>query len=89
MKKTENKMDELRTNIIYSLPHELRTSLTGILTALDILQDINITSTPEERSEYYSMMLASAKRLETLIQNQLIFTNLELILSNETQKKII
>lgn len=85
--KTENKLDELRTNIIYSLPHELRTSLTGILTALEILQDINISSTPEERSEYYEMMLASAKRLETLIQNQLIFTNLELILSNETQKK--
>jgi len=77
--KTETKMDELRTNIIYSLPHELRTSLTGILTSLEILQDMNKTSTPEERNEYYEMIETSAKKLETLIRNQLIYTNLELI----------
>ncbi|HRE39752.1 MAG TPA: response regulator [Ignavibacteria bacterium] len=84
--KTETKMDELRTNIIYSLPHELRTSLTGILTSLEILQDMNKTSTPEERNEYYEMIETSAKKLETLIRNQLIYTNLELILSNENEK---
>jgi K+-sensing histidine kinase KdpD len=82
-KKNSNPVHE--GNKIYALPHEIRNCLTGILTTLEILEETNASSTPEERKEYYNIMKTSAEKLEKTVNNQLSFENLELILSDENK----
>lgn len=82
-KKNSNPVHE--GNKIYVLPHEIRNCLTGILTTLEILEETNENSTPDERKEYYDIMKESAEKLEKSVNNQLSFENLELILSDENK----
>lgn len=84
-KKNSNPVHE--GNKIYVLPHEIRNCLTGILTTLELLEEINSTSTPEERKEYFDKLKSSAEKLEKTVNNQLSFENLELILSDENKLK--
>ncbi|HHY86106.1 MAG TPA: hybrid sensor histidine kinase/response regulator [Verrucomicrobia bacterium] len=81
----ERKLADLRENISLMLPHELRTPLNGILAYGEILSSDSATLQPQEIAEMGQVIYHSAKRLEHLVENFLIFAQLEL-LGSDPQK---
>ncbi len=81
----ESKLAELRDNLSLMLPHELRTPLNGILAYGEILTAESATLPPGEIAEMGQVICDSGKRLERLIENFLIYAQLEL-LAGDPQK---
>jgi two-component system, sensor histidine kinase and response regulator len=75
----ERKLADLRENISMMLPHELRTPLNGILAYGEILAADAGTLPPAEIAEMGQVIYDSGKRLERLIENFLIYAQLELV----------
>lgn len=75
----EKKLADLRENISMMLPHELRTPLNGILAYGEILTSDAESLQPQEISEMGQVIYQSGKRLEHLVENFLIFAQLELL----------
>ncbi len=85
-RQSEKKLDELRGNISLALPHELRTPLNGIVGLAQILIEDYASLPPEEIFETASFIHESAMRLHRLIENFLVFSQIELMASES--KKI-
>src|SRR5713226_3550289 len=83
----EKKLSDLRDNISLMLPHELRTPLNGILAYGEILSAEAATLPPEEVAEMGQVIHESGRRLERLIENFLIYAQIEL-LGTDPQKLI-
>src|SRR3954470_11925014 len=81
----EKKLADLRDNISMMLPHELRTPLNGILAYGEILASDAATLPPREVAEMGQVIHDSGKRLERLIENFLIYAQLE-IMGTDQQK---
>jgi signal transduction histidine kinase len=81
----EKKLADLRDNISLMLPHELRTPLNGILAYGEILGADAATLSAQEVTEMGQGIYQSGKRLERLIENFLIYAQIEL-LSGDPQK---
>ena len=81
----ERKLADLRDNISLMLPHELRTPLNGILAYGEILSADAATLSAGEVAEMGQVIQDSGKRLERLIENFLIYAQIEL-LSADPQK---
>jgi signal transduction histidine kinase len=81
----EKKLADLRDNISLMLPHELRTPLNGILAYGEILMSDAGTLRTEEIAEMGQVIHQSGKRLERLVENFLIYAQVEL-LSADPQK---
>src|SRR5882762_4275825 len=81
----EKKLSDLRDNISLMLPHELRTPLNGILAYGEILAADAATLPAHEVAEMGQVIHDSGKRLERLIENFLIYAQLEL-LGSDPQK---
>ncbi|MGK0291040.1 MAG: two-component system sensor histidine kinase/response regulator, partial [bacterium] len=79
---SEEKLTELRKQIIYSLPHELYTPLNGILGFTDILLHEISTIDSEEATSMLNEIRSSAKSLHRLFANYLLYAQLEIILSD-------
>jgi signal transduction histidine kinase len=75
----EKKMADLRDNITMMLPHELKTPLNGILAYGEILKSDAETLSPAEIAEMGQVIHDSGQRLERLIENFLIYTQIELL----------
>jgi signal transduction histidine kinase len=75
----EKKLADLRDNISLMLPHELRSPLNGILAFGEILAGEADTLEPTEVAEMGQTIYDSGKRLERLIENFLIYAQIELI----------
>ena len=80
--KSQEKLDELRSNIVHSLPHELRTPLNGIMGFTEVLLHQFEELEPNEVKEMLEEILGGSKRLYRLIQNYLLYAELELIAQN-------
>ncbi len=78
----ERKLADLRDNISMMLPHELRTPLNGILAYGEILVADAETISPKDIAEMGQVIHDSGKRLERLIENFLIYAQLELLNSD-------
>src|SRR5580765_6389574 len=78
----EKKLADLRDNISMMLPHELRTPLNGILAYGEILIADAATIAPKDIAEMGQVIYDSGKRLERLIENFLIYAQLELLNSD-------
>lgn len=74
----ERKLSDLRDNISMMLPHELRTPLNGILAYGEILQSDAATLQPGEITEMGQVIHECGRRLERLVENFLIYSQLEL-----------
>jgi two-component system sensor histidine kinase/response regulator len=74
----ERKLVDLRANISLALPHELLTPLNGILGFTDILISDHARLQPDEIVTMAEAVRDSAQRLQRLINNFLIFGQLEL-----------
>jgi two-component system, sensor histidine kinase and response regulator len=75
----EKKLADLRDNISFMLPHELRTPLNGILAYGEILSVEAATLPASEVAEMGQVIYDSGKRLERLIENFLIYAQIEVI----------
>jgi two-component system, sensor histidine kinase and response regulator len=75
----EKQLADLRDNISLMLPHELRTPLNGILAYGEILAADAATLPAQEVAEMGQVIHDSGKRLERLIENFLIYAQLELL----------
>jgi signal transduction histidine kinase len=74
----ERKLSDLRDNLSMMLPHELRTPLNGILAYGEILQSDAATLQPGEITEMGQVIHDCGRRLERLVENFLIYSQLEL-----------
>lgn len=81
----EKKLADLRDSISMMLPHELRTPLNGILAYGEILAAEAGALPAKEIAEMGQTIHDSGKRLERLIENFLIYAQIEL-LSADVQK---
>src|SRR6266850_690879 len=75
----EKKLADLRDNISLMLPHEMRTPLNGILAYGEILASDAANLPAAEVAEMGQVIHDSGKRLERLIENFLIYAQLELL----------
>src|ERR1044071_9219122 len=75
----EQKLADLRDNISLMLPHELRTPLNGILAYGEIFMAESTTLQPGEIAEMGQVVYDSGRRLQRLIENFLIYTQIELL----------
>jgi two-component system, sensor histidine kinase and response regulator len=75
----ERKLAHLRDNISVMMPHEMRTPLNGIISNAELLATSAATLKPGEVAEMGQEILKSSQRLERLIENFLIYAQLELI----------
>jgi signal transduction histidine kinase len=80
-KQSQEKLEELRSNIVQSLPHELRTPLNGIMAFSELLIESYDLMEKEEVLEMLSDINSSAIRLNRLILNFLLYADLELMAS--------
>jgi signal transduction histidine kinase len=78
---SDRKLDELRGNITLALPHELRTPLNGIMGLAQLLMDDYANMPPEELLESSRFIYESALRLHRLIENFLVYSQIELMAS--------
>lgn len=83
---TERKLDELRVNLSLSLPHEIRTPLSGIIGFAEVLRDDVKSLGAEEISEMAKIILKSATRLGHMVENFLTFAQLEMLSATSTPK---
>jgi two-component system sensor histidine kinase KdpD len=67
--------DELKTALLRSISHDLRTPLTSIIAGGAALE--SATLTPEERSELSAAIVAGGERLSRLVENLLDMSRLE------------
>jgi two-component system, sensor histidine kinase and response regulator len=84
----EKKLADLRDNLSMMLPHELRTPLNGILAYGEILAAEAATLSAKEVAEMGQVVHDSGKRLERLIENFLIYAQIEL-LGTDAQKSSV
>jgi signal transduction histidine kinase len=75
----EKKLADLRDNLTLMLPHELRTPLNGILAFGEILAAEAATLPAREIAEMGQVIHDSGKRLERLVENFLIYAQIELL----------
>jgi signal transduction histidine kinase len=85
----EAKLADLRDNISLMLPHELRTPLNGILGCGEILAMDAMTLPPNEVAEIGKMIHESGKRLEHLIENFLIYAQIELLAADAQKVSLL
>lgn len=78
----EKSMNELRENIVYALPHELRTPLQSIIGFAEILKMDADTMETDQVREMADHILCGANRLHRLIENYLVYAQLEVIGTN-------
>lgn len=73
------KLNELRTNLTFSLPHEFLTPLNGILGLSNIMMNNLEVFSQEEALEMLKEINQSGRRLQRLIENFLLYSKLEFI----------
>jgi signal transduction histidine kinase len=76
---SDRKLDELRGNLTMSLPHELRTPLSGIIGLAHLMMEDHAEMPPEEVLESSRFIHESAMRLHRLIENFLVYSQIELM----------
>lgn len=74
----ERRLADLRDAISLALPHELRTPLNGIIAYGEIFKMDADTLQPGEIAEMGQVIAESGRRLERLVENFLIYAQLEL-----------
>ncbi len=78
----EKKLTLLRSQISLMLPHEMRTPLNGIISNAEMLAESAATLDPTTISEMSHEICLSGQRLERLIENFLIYAQIEIVASD-------
>ena len=75
----EKKLSQLRSQISLMMPHEMRTPLNGIISNAELLADSAETLDSKTIAEMGREIRQSGERLERLIENFLIYAQLEIV----------
>jgi signal transduction histidine kinase len=75
----EKKLTLLRSQISLMLPHEMRTPLNGIISNSELLAESAESLDPQTIAEMSREICESGQRLERLIENFLIYAQLEIV----------
>lgn len=86
-RKSQKTLDELRSNISMSLPHELRTPLNAIMGFSELILSEYKLFEESDILEMIGQIQLSGHRLYRLIQNFLLYTDLEMAATNPEQLK--
>lgn len=78
----EKKLTLLRSQISLMLPHEMRTPLNGIISNAEMLAESASSLDPHTIAEMSQEICQSGQRLERLIENFLIYAQLEIVASD-------
>jgi signal transduction histidine kinase len=78
----EKKLTLLRSQISLMLPHEMRTPLNGIISNSEMLAESASSLDPQTIAEMSQEICQSGQRLERLIENFLIYAQLEIVASD-------
>lgn len=84
-KKYEEKLDKLRSDISFALPHEFRTSLAGILGFSNMISNMiklnsDLSKTQiEEISDMANSIIESGKQLHRLTENFLYYSQIQMM----------
>jgi len=81
-KKSEERVEELRTSISLSLPHELKTPLNSLLNFSEIISTEYETLEKSELKEIGDIMLQNAKRLNLTIEKYLLYIHSKFLLQD-------
>ncbi len=82
---SEKAMDDLRQTLLLTLPHELRTPLVGIMGYGEFLATEAASFSPEDVSRMARSIVNSAQRLHHLIENYLVYAQIEIIVSDSAR----
>ncbi len=74
--KTQLEFAQRRSNFVSAVTHELKTPLTAIRLHGEMLQE-GLVDGPEKAQQYYSTITAQTERLSRLIENVLLFSQIE------------
>lgn len=88
-KHSREKLDELRRNIVFSLPHELRTPLTGIQGIAEVLMDSGEDMEADQIVQLAESIYESSIRFERLIENYLIYAQIEIFQSDQNELRAL
>jgi len=77
----EEKMEALRGNILLAMPHELRSPLSVIIGYSDILASDSDLLPPAQVRQLSEAICRSGHRLHHLVENYLIYAQIELLLT--------
>lgn len=78
-RRSEKKLEDLRGNIGLALPHEMLTPLNGILGFASIMMEEEVVLEPREIRDFARSIHISALRLHRLIENFIIYSEIELV----------
>jgi signal transduction histidine kinase len=85
----ESRLETLRASVSYSLPHELRTPLTGILGYSSMLLDDYADIKESEALDMLSGIYRSGMRLYGLVEDYLLFAQLEMLATDEDKLAVL
>jgi signal transduction histidine kinase len=85
----EKAMRDLRSNISMMLPHELRTPLNGVIACGEFLAGHADTLTPTEVADMGKDIFDSGRRLEHLVENFLVYAQIELLAADSARVKAL
>ncbi len=74
---TLRRSDAVKTAVLRSVSHDLRSPITAIMTASDVLEDSGESLTPGEREELHSSIRLQIQRLDRFVANLLDLSRLE------------
>ncbi|HEU5279982.1 MAG TPA: ATP-binding protein [Gaiellaceae bacterium] len=74
---TLRRSDAVKTAVLRSVSHDLRSPITAILTAGDVLETSAETLSSEEREELHASIRLQARRLSRVVSNMLDLSKLE------------
>jgi two-component system phosphate regulon sensor histidine kinase PhoR len=67
----QKKLSEIKNDFINNMTHELKTPISTISLACEMLSDKDVSATEKQRSNYINMINDENKRLGTLVENVL------------------
>lgn len=85
----EKALVALRDNISLMLPHEMRTPLNGIIGFAELLQTSADSMPPQEVAEMGQGIYESGKRLQRLVENFLVYVQLEIAARDPAQAAVL
>src|SRR5712691_8792614 len=74
---TLRRSDAVKTTVLRSVSHDLRSPITAIMTASDVLESSGEVLSPDEREELHSSIRLQIRRLDRFVSNLLDLSRLE------------
>ncbi|HLA42799.1 MAG TPA: response regulator, partial [Aggregatilineales bacterium] len=88
-REVQKRLEDLRSNMVYSLPHELRTPLTGILGYCALLIEDYESMEKAAAVNMLEGVQRAANRLFGLVENYLLYAQLELFTAESNRAGLL